>query len=167
MDKSEIMRQKLASQIMKKSSISLDTWMNMSDKEIMELTQFPQKVRVSIIEHKKSGLSAKDLADKLVQNQIDATDIEAPANSGEVYDPEAPVIKILAEQVEVSAEAGIAKILYTRDELQAAINEVGENATWIIILKKVAASLDKERIDNELLTELAKEKAQSIKSKKK
>ena len=81
--------------------------------------------------------------------------------------PQAPIIKILAEQAEVSADAGIAKILYTRDELQAAIDEVGENANWLIVLKKAAATLDKERINNDLLTELAKEKAQSTKSKKK
>jgi hypothetical protein len=168
MEKRDIMRHKLAAQIMKKSSFSAAEWDSMADDEIMKLTQFPIKVRVSIIEHRKTHLTANDLESKLVESRISSTDVEVKEDAAEVYDPEAPVIKILAEQVEISSEEGITKILYTKDELQSVVDENGgDNTNWLIVLKKAASVLDKDRIDNDLLTELAKEKAQSNKSKKK
>jgi len=164
----ELMLHKLAAQIMKKSSISASEWDKMSDDDIMKLTQIPLKIRVNIIELRKSSLTTTELDTSIVESRVEnsVTAIGEEVKATE-YDPEAPVIEILAEQAIVSSEEGIAKLEYTKEELKEALSNAGSNTNWLILLKKVSSTLDKDRINTDVLTELAKEQAAINKSHKK
>ena len=165
--KNDIMTQKLVSQIMQKSSITADVWAKMTDEEIMQLVQFPTKVRANIVKLRAEKVLVNNLDAELKESHISAIIDSKLEEAGVKYDPETPVIKILSEQAEISAEEGITKLKYTSDELKACLAEAGDGTNWLILLKKAASTLDKDRIDNELLTELAKEQAQANKAKKK
>ena len=60
--KKEIMHKKLALQIMNKSSISNEKWAELTETEIMKLTQFPLQVREMLVnyENSKNITLAKD-----------------------------------------------------------------------------------------------------------